>query len=399
MKILQINSVCGFGSTGRIAVQIQKTVEQNGGEGIIAFGRGEAPDGVNSYKINSDIDVKIHGVLSRITDRQGFYSKGATHRLVNFIKEYNPDVIHLHNIHGYYLNAKILFDFLAEYGKPVVWTLHDCWAFTGHCSYFSYEGCDKWRSGCYSCPLKNEYPASILMDNSKKNYDEKKQIFTALKNAVIVTPSKWLGGIVKESFLGKYPVKVIYNGIDIDCFKPTESNFKEKYGIEDKKIVLGVASVWEKRKGLNDFYKLNEIIGDDYKIVLVGLNSAQLAELPEGIIGIKRTNSARELAEIYTAADVFVNTSREETMGLTTVEALACGTPAVVCNATAVPEVVTEKSGIVIEPDNIDMLLNAVKGISFSKEDCMERAAEFELSKQYQKYYDLYMDILNPGAI
>lgn len=395
MKILQINSVCGFGSTGRIAVQIQKTVEQNGGEGIIAFGRGDAPDGVNSYKINSDIDVKIHGALSRITDRQGFYSKGATHRLVNFIKEYNPDVIHLHNIHGYYLNAKILFDFLAEYGKPVVWTLHDCWAFTGHCSYFSYEGCDKWKSGCYSCPLKNEYPASILMDNSKKNYDEKKQLFTAVKNAVIVTPSEWLGGIVKESFLGKYPVKVIYNGIDIDCFKPTESSFKEKYGIEDKKIVLGVASVWTEKKGIKDFYKLNEIIGDDYKIVLVGLNSAQLAELPEGIIGIKRTNSARELAEIYTAADVFVNTSREETMGLTTVEALACGTPAVVCNATAVPEVVTEKSGIVIEPDNIDMLLNAVKGISFSKEDCMERAAEFELSKQYRKYYDLYMDILN----
>lgn len=395
MKILQINSVCGFGSTGRIAVQIQKTVEQNGGEGILAFGRGDAPEGVNSYKINSDIDVKIHGALSRITDRQGFYSKGATHRLVNFIKEYNPDVIHLHNIHGYYLNAKILFDFLAEYGKPVVWTLHDCWAFTGHCSHFSYEKCDKWKSGCYSCPLKNEYPASLLLDNSKKNYDEKKQLFTAVKNAVIVTPSEWLGGIVKESFLGKYPVKVIYNGIDIDCFKPTESNFKEKYGIEDKKIVLGVASVWTEKKGIKDFYKLNEIIGDDYKIVLVGLNSAQLAELPEGIIGIKRTNSARELAEIYTAADVFVNTSREETMGLTTVEALACGTPAVVCNATAVPEVVTEKSGIVIEPDNIDMLLKAVKGISFSKEDCMERAAEFELSKQYRKYYDLYMDILN----
>ncbi|MGN1161927.1 MAG: glycosyltransferase, partial [Candidatus Fimenecus sp.] len=302
MKILQINSVCGFGSTGRIAVQIQKTVEQNGGEGVIAFGRGDAPDGVNSYKINSDIDVNIHGVLSRITDRQGFYSSGATRRLVRFIKEYNPDVIHLHNIHGYYLNAKILFDFLAEYGKPVVWTLHDCWAFTGHCSYFSYEGCDKWKSGCYSCPLKNEYPASILMDNSKKNYEEKKELFTSLKNAVIVTPSKWLGEIVKDSFLGKYPVKIIYNGIDMDCFKPTESNFKEKYGIEDKKIVLGVASVWEKRKGLNDFFKLNEIIGDDYRIVLVGLSDAQLAELPDGIIGIKRTSSAQELAEIYTAA-------------------------------------------------------------------------------------------------
>lgn len=395
MKILQINSVCGFGSTGRIAVQIQKTVEQNGGEGVIAFGRGDAPDGVNSYKINSDIDVNIHGVLSRITDRQGFYSSGATRRLVRFIKEYNPDVIHLHNIHGYYLNANILFDFLAEYGKPVVWTLHDCWAFTGHCSYFSYEGCDKWKSGCYSCPLKNEYPASILMDNSKKNYEEKKELFTSLKNAVIVTPSKWLGEIVKESFLGKYPVRVIYNGIDTDCFKPTESNFKEKNGIEDKKIVLGVASVWEKRKGLNDFFKLNEIIGDDYRIVLVGLNDAQLAELPDGIIGIKRTSSARELAEIYTAADVFVNTSREETMGLTTVEALACGTPAVVYDATAVPEVVTEESGIVIEPDDIDALLNAVKSISLSKENCIERAEDFEQNKQYQKYYDLYTDIIS----
>lgn len=395
MKILQINSVCGFGSTGRIAVQIQKTVEQNGGEGVIAFGRGDAPDGVNSYKINSDIDVNIHGVLSRITDRQGFYSSGATRRLVRFIKEYNPDVIHLHNIHGYYLNAKILFDFLAEYGKPVVWTLHDCWAFTGHCSHFSYEKCDKWKSGCYSCPLKNEYPASLLMDNSKKNYDEKKKLFTSLKNAVIVTPSKWLGEIVKDSFLGKYPVKIIYNGIDMDCFKPTESNFKEKYGIEDKKIVLGVASVWTEKKGIKDFYKLNEVIGDDYRIVLVGLNDAQLAELPEGIMGIKRTNSTQELAEIYTAADVFVNTSREETMGLTTVEALACGTPAVVYDATAVPEVVTEESGIVIESDDIDALLNAVKSISLSKENCIERAEDFEQNKQYQKYYDLYTDIIS----
>lgn len=395
MKIFQINSTCGYGSTGRIAVQIQKTVENNGGEGIIAFGRGNAPDGVNSYRIGSDLDVKLHGVFSRITDRQGFYSSSATKKLVERIKEYNPDIIHLHNIHGYYLNVKMLFDFLNKYNKPVVWTLHDCWAFTGHCAYFSSEGCDRWKSGCYSCPLKKEYPASLIADNSKKNYDEKKKLFTNLKNATIVTPSKWLSEIAEESFLGKYPIKVIYNGIDISCFKPTQSDFKEKYGIADKKIILGVASVWEKRKGLYDFYKLSEMISDEYIIVLVGLNDTQMDELPKGIIGIKRTNSVRELAEIYTAAEVFVNTSREETMGLTTVEAMACGTPAVVYNATAVPEAVTENSGIVIEIDDIDALLAAIKSVSFSRKDCINRASDFEMNKQYQKYYDLYMDIIS----
>ncbi|MGN0570357.1 MAG: glycosyltransferase [Candidatus Fimenecus sp.] len=392
MKILQINSVCGFGSTGRIAVQIQKAVENNGGEGVIAFGRGEAPDGVNSYKINSDIDVKLHGAFSRITDRQGFYSKGATRRLVSFIKEYNPDVIHLHNIHGYYLNAKILFNFLAEYGKPVVWTLHDCWAFTGHCSYFSYEGCDKWKSGCYSCPLKNEYPASLLMDNSKKNYDEKKQLFTALKNAVIVTPSKWLGGIVKESFLGKFPVKVIYNGVDLDCFKPTEGDFKEKYGIEDKKIVLGVASVWEKRKGLNDFFKLNKIIDDEYKIVLVGLNDAQISELPEGIIGIKRTSSARELAEIYTAADVFVNTTYEDNYPTTNLEALSCGTPVVTYNTGGSPESVAEGNGFTVPQGDVNAIAEFLpKAVELK----VVTNGEFSASIKYEEYVSLYKEIIS----
>lgn len=395
MKVFQINSTCGYGSTGRIAVQIQKEVENNGGEGIIAFGRNNAPDGVNSYRIGSDLDVKLHGALSRITDRQGFYSSGATKKLIEKIKDYNPDIIHLHNIHGYYLNVKMLFDFLAEYGKPIVWTLHDCWAFTGHCAHFVSADCEKWKNGCYSCPLKKEYPASLVLDNSKKNYEQKKKLFTSLENTVIVTPSMWLGEVAKESFLGEYPVKVIYNGVDLDCFKPTKGDFKERYGVKDKKIILGVASVWTEKKGIKDFYKLNERISDDYKIVLVGLNDAQVADLPEGIIGIKRTNDARELAEIYTAADVFVNPSREETMGLTTVEALACGTPAVVYNATAVPETVTKDCGIVIEPDDIDALWSAVKSVSFSREDCINRASDFEMGKQYHKYYDLYMDIIS----
>ena len=203
MKVFQMNSTCGFGSTGRIAADILKELEKCGGEGIIAYGRNSAPENVNSYRIGSDLDVKIHGVLSRITDRQGFYSTSATKKLIEKIKDYNPDIIHLHNIHGYYLNVALLFDFLKEYNKPIVWTLHDCWAFTGHCAYFSFNGCEKWETECYSCPLKKDYPTSLVMDNSKKNYKQKKELFTKPENITFVTPSSWLKELTQKSFLGK----------------------------------------------------------------------------------------------------------------------------------------------------------------------------------------------------
>ena len=346
MKIFQINSTCGYGSTGRIAVDILKEIEANGDEGIIAFGRNSAPQDVVSYKIGSETLVKLHGILSRITDRQGFYSSFATKKLIEKIKEYNPDIIHLHNIHGYYLNVAILFNFLKEFNKPIVWTLHDCWAFTGHCVHFDFIGCHKWQTDCFKCPLKKDYPTSLVLDNSKKNFKEKKELFTAPEKITLVTPSRWLADVTRESFLGKYPVNVIYNGLDIDKFKPTKSDFREKNNLQDKFIILGVASVWDERKGLKDFLKLQEMLNENQRIVLVGLNDSQLSSLPEGIIGIKRTNSIEELAEIYSSADVFVNASQEETMGLTTAEALACGTPAVVYNATAVPEVWADGSEV-----------------------------------------------------
>ena len=249
MKVLEINSVAGSGSTGRIACQIADIIVQNGGEAVVAYGRSYYAKGCNVpvHRVGSDIDVRIHAGLSRITDRQGFYSKKATERFVNYAKQYNPDIIHLHNIHGYYLHLPTFFNFLADFDKPVVWTLHDCWAFTGHCSYFDFVGCEKWKTGCHHCPQKMKYPKSLVLDQSKRNWEEKKQLFSSVPNMTIVTPSYWLAGLVKESFLGKYPVKVIHNGIDLKVFKPTPSTWKEDHEIT-KPMVLASAVICYERK-------------------------------------------------------------------------------------------------------------------------------------------------------
>lgn len=394
MKVFQINSVCGTGSTGRIACDLKEMLEANQSKCQIAYGRGFYDD-PDCIKIESDLVFKAHVFFSRITDRQGFYSTPATKRLVRSIEHFNPDIIHLHNLHGYYLDIRVLFEFLKRYNKPVVWTLHDCWSFTGHCAYFSYANCDKWKTECGQCPQKNSYPASYILDDSKKSYSEKKRLFTSVKNMNIITPSYWLADVVKESFLKDFPVKTIYNGLDLDVFRFTESNFKEEYNLSDKKMVLGVANIWEKRKGLDDFIALSKILPDNYKIVLVGLSEKQIENLPKNIIGISRTTNITRLVEIYSAADVYVNASVEETMGLTTVEALATGTPAVVYNATAVPEVVDEKSGIIVEVGDIKALADAIININLNSEDCVARAKMFEKNKQYEKYMDLYKEVLN----
>lgn len=391
MKIFQINSTCGFGSTGRIAVDILKELEKNGGEGIIAYGRNSAPENVNSYRIGSDLDVKIHGVFSRITDRQGFYSSSATKKLIKKIKDYSPDIIHLHNIHGYYLNVAILFDFLKEYNKPIVWTLHDCWAFTGHCAYFSFNGCEKWKTECNTCPLKKDYPTSLVMDNSKKNYEQKKELFTKPENITIVTPSKWLKDLTEKSFLGKYPVKVINNGIDLTKFKPTESDFREKNNLQNKFIILGVASIWEERKGLKDFIKLNEMLSENEKIVLVGLDDNQLATLPEDIIGIKRTSSIEELAEIYSAADVFVNPTYEDNYPTTNLEAISCGTPVVTYITGGSSESVFEGNGFSVPQGDVKGIYDAIKKVDGCKTPTKDF---FDASKRYKEYVDLYKEIL-----
>ncbi|MFY9297169.1 MAG: glycosyltransferase [Caldicoprobacterales bacterium] len=395
MKVLQINSVCGIGSTGRIATDIHNMLIEQGHESYIAYGRDLPRNCDNAIRIGNKIDNYAHVLLTRLFDKHGFGSIKATEEFIKKVEEIDPDVIHLHNIHGYYINIEVLFDYLKEADKPVIWTLHDCWAFTGHCAYFDYVGCEKWKTGCYDCPEKKSYPSSRLLDKSKQNYLKKKEIFTGVKNMTIVTPSSWLAELVRESFLGECPVKVINNGIDLKIFKPTKSNFREKYNIEDKFIILGVANVWDRRKGFDYFIELSKLIKIDEIIVMVGLTEKQKRSLPDNIIGITRTNDVNELVEIYTAADYFLNPSLEETMGLVTVEALACGTPVIVSNSTAVPEVVNEKCGKIVLDNSTKGFYSAIvnNDRDFSSIECIKQAQKYDKQKMYKKYLNLYNEV------
>ncbi len=349
MKYLFINSVAGFGSTGRIAAETCRELMKEGHECVLAFGRDKANcDDIRTVRIGKPMDYRLHALRNRILDDQGFGSKAATRAFLHWVKEYDPDVIWLHNLHGYYINLEDLFAYLHTCGKKILWTLHDCWAFTGHCAYFDFVGCDRWKTGCHHCPQKGTYPASILKDNSRANYENKKRLFTGITNVKLIVPSHWLESRVKQSFLGQYPVEVVYNTINREIFKPTPGNFREKYGLEGKKIVLGVASVWDARKGLKDFLELAPMLEDSYKIVLIGLKPEQIDALPKGILGLPRTNSMQELAEAYTAADIFVNPSAEETFGMTAMEARCCGTEAIVYKDTACEEVVNQFGGVAV---------------------------------------------------
>lgn len=352
MKILMINVVCGIGSTGRICIDLADEFIAEGHEVKIAYGREPVPEKYrhNCVRIGNDWDQRLHGLRTRLLDEHGFGSKRVTKKFLKWAEKYNPDIVWIHNIHGYYINIEMLFDWIKSRPQmQVKWTLHDCWAFTGHCSYFSVAKCEQWKNGCERCSQKRQYPSSLLIDNCKSNYERKKRAFTGVKNMTIVTPSEWLQNLVNQSFLKEYPIEVQYNKIDLTTFKPTPSDFRTKYGLEERKIVLGVASTWSARKGLRDFLRLSELLDKTYAIVLVGLTEKQIKAMPEQIICIARTNSVKELVEIYSAADIFVNPSKEETFGLTTIEAQACGTPAIVYRDTACEEVVKKYGGKAVE--------------------------------------------------
>lgn len=352
MKILLINSVCGIGSTGRICAELAQQLEKNGHTVKIAYGRNAyVPEQFKKYavRIGTDFDVKFHALQTRLFDTHGFGSKCATKKFLKWADNYNPDLVWLHNIHGYYINVEMLFAWLKSHPQTQVkWTLHDCWAFTGHCSYFTMANCNKWQKHCEHCPQKKSYPASFF-DNSKNNFERKKVAFTGVKNMQLITPSKWLADLVKQSFLKEYSVEVIYNTIDTSIFKPTPSDFRQKYGLENKKIILGVASVWEPRKGLKDFIKLASILNDNYVIVLVGLTDEQIKTLPKNCLGIKRTSSPQELAAIYTAADVFFNPTYEENYPTVNLEAQACGTPVITYDTGGSKETLYMKNSKVIK--------------------------------------------------
>ena len=302
MRILFINVSCGRGSTGRICVDLAQQYEAEGHTCKIAYGReGYMPPNSLKYavSIGSEIDSYLHAAFTRVFDKHGLYSKLATKKFLRWADSYAPDVLWLHNIHGYYINYELLFGWIkSRPNMQVKWTLHDCWAFTGHCAHFSAVKCYKWKAHCNGCPQKTSYPTSKLFDNSSSNFERKKKAFCGVKNMTLYTPSKWLADLVKESFLKGYPIEVLYNKVDKDIFKPTPSDFRAKYKLEDKKIILGVSSVWNDKKGLQDFLDISKRLDCDKCIVLVGLTEKQFGSLPSNILGIKKTESQQQLAEI-----------------------------------------------------------------------------------------------------
>ena len=398
MRVLQINSVCGFGSTGRIVTDLYDVLESEGHECCIAYGRGEAPKEYNTIKIGSKFDFYSHVLKTRLFDSHGFGSTRATKYFIKQIEEYNPDIIHIHNIHGYYLNVEIFFDYLSTLEIPIIWLLHDQWAFSGHSAYFELD-----LNG--EVPQKNllksqmkDYPKSWIVDNSKINFIRKKELFTKCGNMTIVTPSIWLLELVKKSYLSKYDGIVINNGIDLKVFKPFESNFREDNNFLNKKIILGVASVWEERKGLKFFNRLAEELPDEYQIVLVGIDNKTKKNLNKKIFSINRTSNLKELAEIYSCSDMFINPTLEDNFPTTNLEALACGTPVITFNTGGSAESLDEYCGIFVEKGNLDKLIQGITNLSVSnvKEiDCLKRAEMFNKNHKYKEYIDLYISLMD----
>ncbi len=391
MKILQINSVFKRGSTGRIADDIHQLLLEQGHDSKVAYGRYPVEDTLNTIKIGNKLDNYKHVLKTRVFDLHGFGSKKETEIFINKVRAYDPDIIHLHNIHGYYLNIEVLFNYLKEVQKPVIWTFHDCWAFTGHCAYFEYAGCNCWKGE--KCIQKTTYPQSLLFNNSIQNYQKKKEIFIGLENLTIVTPSKWLKNLVKESFLKDYPVKVINNGINLEVFKPIASNFRSEHNLEDKIILLGVANLWDERKGLVYFLELARRLPDKYQIVLVGLSDKQIKDLPSNILGIKNTTSVEALAEIYGASDIFVNPTLEDNFPTTNLEALACGTPVITFDTGGSPESIDEKSGIVVDQGDTEKLYQSIINFDFdtyTSNNARKRAELFSKENMLNSYLKIY---------
>jgi len=401
MKVLQINSTLNSGSTGRIAEGIGLKILEQGGESFIAFGRSANASQSQIIRVGNKWIQSIHLLKTRLFDTHGFHSSRATKALVQQIREIQPDIIHLHNLHGYYLNIEILFDFLKDWDKPIVWTLHDCWPFTGHCCYYERVKCMKWKLECQNCPLKWLYPQSYFYDNSKDNYRKKKMLFSLPKQLHLVTVSNWLESQVAQSFLQKRPIETIYNGIDLLVFRPmNQFNLKKEYGFEGKQVILGVANIWTDGKGLQSFTELSKRINKNQLIILIGVTKKQIKHLPENMLGIAHTSSVEELAKYFNLADVFINPSIAETFGMTTAEAMACGTPAVVYETSAMPEMITDEVGFIVPYNNYESLYEKTNKIlangkeSYTK-NCRARAEErFDQDKQYEKYTALYKSLV-----
>lgn len=397
MRVYQLNTFCGVKSTGRIAWEISKLVLADGGEVRLAFGADEpsSESASYAYRVGEKFGRKLHGALRKLLDGEGYGSLLATRALIRDMEAFHPDLIHLHNIHGAYLHMPTLFDYLGRANKPVVWTLHDCWPFTGHCAYFDASGCERWRKECSRCPSQARYPVCKGLDGSRRNHRLKKRLFSKPENMTFVVPSRWLEGLLKQSHLGHYPCRVIYNGVNRQVFRPVPSDLRSRYGLEDKKIVLAVASDWDERKGLAHLIAAAEQLGSGYCFVLIGLTGAQIEALPKGMLGLAATTDAKELAAWYTAADCFANPTLEDNMPMVNLESLACGTPVAVFETGGCPEAVTPACGTVILKGDTQGLAAAIRELCSAdmQEACLERSRSFDCDDTFRAYLALYKEL------
>lgn len=394
-KLLQINVTSNWGSTGKIAEQIGLCAMSCGWKSYIAYGRMMNPSKSQLIKIDTKLENYAHYTEQLLFDDEGLGSRFATKRLISKIWQINPDIIQLHNIHDHYLNYKILFEYLNKTNTKVVWTFHDCWAFTGHCFHFVQKNCNRWKTICHDCPLKNEYPKTIL-DRSSKNFKLKRHLFGDCKNLTIVPASYWMSDFVKQSFLKDKRIEVIHNGVDLNMYR----SCGEKPSTKDGKFrILAVSSVWNAGKGEFDIYKLRKVLSEaEYEITMAGLSYDQINSLPSGIKGIQRTQNINELVKLYSESDVLINPTYADTFPTVNLEALACGTPVITYNTGGSPEAIDERTGVVVEQGNVEALAETIRNMKnhpLSSEDCRKRAEElFDKDKCYEKYIRLYEKLL-----
>lgn len=389
--LLQINVTANWGSTGKIAEQIGLCAMKHGWESYIAYGRWCNPSNSHLIKVGNKLDMYMHYAEQRIRDNEGLCSRGATKRLIKIISEIRPDVVHLHNIHDHYLNYPLLFRYLAMIDTPIVWTQHDCWAFTGGCMYFDMSGCEQWKSGCLNCKEKR----ALFGNKAAYQFETKKELLRNIKDLTFVPVSDWLHGLLKQSVQESRPIVTIHNGVDLTSFRPMDRTKKSK---SSKFKILGVAAVWDARKGLADFVELRSKFSEDYEITLVGLTPKQISSLPKGIRGIQRTQNVEELVQLYSDANVFLNPTYSDNFPTTNIEALACGTPVIMYRTGGSPEAIDEKTGVVVEQGDVDGLAEAIRMMKekpLSSTDCRKRAEKcFDKDKCFEKYLELYEKLI-----
>lgn len=392
MKIFQINTTYNIGSTGRIVSGLERVIENAGHQSVVAYGYGERNDDEH-FKIITKFDSYCHNIASRLTDSQGLHSAGKTKNLIDYIKEQAPDIIHLHNLHGNYLNYPLLLEFLCDYDSKIVWTLHDCWPFTGHCAYFDRIGCMQWIKGCEKCPQHNSYPPSI-MSCSRHNFLIKETLYKRLYNKMTIVPvSNWLAALLQQSILKHCNIKTVHNGINLDNFRPVESK------LSNPPYVLGIAFPWDKRKGLSDFIRLRTILNEKIKIVLVGLSQKQIKQLPVGITGFSRISSLNELCALYSGAIALINTTYEDNYPTVNLESIACGTPVITYKTGGSPESISDKTGAVVNKGDIYAIKKYAEDIlngdlQFPTDVLVKEAKQnFDERECFNKYLDLYQSL------